>query len=110
MTTLKGEPAGGQEIPDTGNTDLPRVWSPDPYPVVLGLCILTSIYLLPVFPVPAPATQFLTLADIVANGSSGSYSWNPMLHLTFWLGWGVSLGLVIYGLVSKKPGFSFKKT
>ncbi len=110
MTALDGEPTHGPEIPDTGDPDISMVWSPDPYPVVLGLCILASIYLLPVFPVPLPTTRFLTLSGAIANAPAGSYLPGPMLLLTFWLGWGAAIGLVIYGLVSKKPDLSFKKT
>ena len=97
---------GKKELPDE---DVVYIWSPDPYPVLAGLIIFASIYFLPLFPLPPPSRGYLTLAMIVMDGSYGMYSWSPILILTFVLGWGAALGLVIYGLVNKRPVLDFDR-
>ncbi|HII98871.1 MAG TPA: hypothetical protein HA272_06375 [Methanoregula sp.] len=97
---------GKNELPDE---DIVYIWSPDPYPVLAGLIIFASLYLFPIFPLPPPSRGHLTLATIVMDGSYGLYSWSPILILTFVLGWGAAIGLVIYGLVNKKPVLDFDR-
>ncbi len=97
---------GKKELPDE---DIVYIWSPDPYPVLAGLIIFASIYFVPLFPLPPPSRGSLTLATIVMDGSSGPYSSGPVLLLTFVLGWGVAIGLVIYGLINKRPVLDFER-
>jgi len=109
MTAKDQDHTGRSEIANREDLDLPRVRSPDPYPIAIGLCIIGSMYLFPFFPAPAPSTGSFTLADIAVGGYAGLFPWNPMLLLTFILGWGASIALITQGLLSTKPDLSFGK-
>lgn len=109
MTMVGGDPKGRPEITGREDPDLPRVRSPDPYPIVIGLCIIGSMYLFPFFPAPVPSAGSFTLADIAAGGYAGLFPWSPMLLLTFILGWGASIALIAQGLMSTKPDLPFEK-
>jgi hypothetical protein len=89
--------------------DIPRIRSPDPYPVAVGILIIVSIYFFPIFPAPAPATGTFTLADIVTGGYSHLFPWSPMLIITFVIGWIGALAFIAAGLLNTRPDLSFEE-
>ena len=92
-----------------GDSEIRYVRSPDLLSVFIGLCILVSIYFLPLFPIPDEAGSLLTLATVVASCPSLPGVCNPMQPIAFWLGWAVSLGLIAAGIFAKKPDLSFER-
>jgi hypothetical protein len=91
--------------------DIRYVWSPDPYPVLIGAGILVSMYLIPVFPVPGGRPGVvITFAQFVTSCGTPPLSCTVIQSITFWIGWGISVCLIIYGLLSKKPDLSFERT
>ena len=94
---------------NAANREIPYIRKPDPYPVLVGIVLLASIYLLPFFPSPVSGGAALTLADAVGRCPADPGSCSLMLSVTFWLGWGVSLCLILAGIFSRSPDLSWKK-
>lgn len=85
------------------------LWRPDPYPVIIGILLLASIYLFPVFPPQVSGGPALTLAESVGRCTDLPGSCSLMQSVTFWMGWGVSLCLIIAGIFSRSPDLSWRK-
>ncbi len=109
MTAKDTDPDDWEGLQAPQTNDIPRIRSPDPYQVVIGLVIIASIYFFPLFPAPAPATGSFTLADIVTGGYSHLFPWNPMLIITFVIGWIVGLAFIAAGLLNTRPDLSFEE-
>ena len=95
----------GSDVPES----IATVRKPDPYPVLVGIVLLASIYLLPLFPSPVSGGTALTLADAVGRCPADPGSCSLILSVTFWLGWGVSLCLILAGIFSRSPDLSWKR-
>lgn len=98
--------AGTQVIMDK---DLTYTWSPDPYPVLIAVIIVASMYLFPLFPVPGRIGSPLTLAAIAMGEFAPPFPGNLLYLLTLIMGWGVAIGLAVYGLANKKPDLLLEK-
>ncbi|PKL64083.1 MAG: hypothetical protein CVV32_10520 [Methanomicrobiales archaeon HGW-Methanomicrobiales-3] len=88
--------------------DITYTWSPDPFPVLIGIIVVASMYLFPLFPVPGRIGSPLTLAAIAMGEFAPPFPQNFLYLLALIMGWGVAIGLLIYGLVNKKPDLSFE--
>jgi len=88
--------------------DLTYIWSPDPFPVLIGIIVVASMYLIPLFPVPGRIGTPITLAAIAIGEFAPPFPQNFLYLLTFVLGWVVAIGIAFYGLINKKPDLSFE--
>lgn len=109
MSVQDKNPGNGSQDTGPEPDELPRVRSPDPYPIATGLCIIASIYLFPVFPAPGFIGAPLTLAALAVGDSALPFSGNFLYLTSFIMGWGVAIGLVVYGLANTKPDISFER-
>jgi hypothetical protein len=104
-TSGSGTVRPGHDDPDP----ILRIRSPEPIPVLIGLCIVASMYLFPLFSPPRKIGSPLTLADLAVGGSAAPFPGNLLYLISFIMGWGVAIGLVAFGLLNTKPDLSFER-
>lgn len=79
-----------------------QIWSPDPYTITIGLCLIASMYLLPIFSTGFIVQKMVSLSEAVQYCSSSLYSCTPSMTWGFYIGWIFSIGLIVFGLFSRK--------